>query len=136
MSESIEYQRGEPFRLIRVFRESSDGGTTWTRLPLTGRHYARDIRSRNSEAATLLLSIRDDDADAYARLEGESVQLDDEDTASAVGVVVVEVPADVATAALTVGSLPTDEAIIEANGDPVYMVKGAVAVRSRITVLT
>ena len=24
MSESIEYQRGEPFRLIRVFRESSD----------------------------------------------------------------------------------------------------------------
>lgn len=55
MSESIEYQRGEPFRLIRVFRESSDGGTTWTRLPLTGRHYARDIRSRNSETATLLL---------------------------------------------------------------------------------
>jgi hypothetical protein len=38
--------------------------------------------------------------------------------------------------ALTVGSLPTDEAIIEANGDPVYMVKGAVSVRSRITVLT
>ena len=31
MSESIEYQRGEPFRLIRVFRESSDGGTTWSR---------------------------------------------------------------------------------------------------------
>lgn len=56
MSESIEYQRGEPFRLIRVFRESSDGGTTWTRLPLTGRHYARDIRSRNSETATLLLA--------------------------------------------------------------------------------
>jgi hypothetical protein len=74
MSESIEYQRGEPFRLIRVFRESSDGGTTWTRLPLTGRHYARDIRSRNSETATLLLSIRDDDTDAYATLEGESVQ--------------------------------------------------------------
>ena len=114
-----------------------DGGTTWTRLPLTGRHYARDIRSRNSETATLLLSIRDDDADAYATLEGRSpVQLDDEDTASAVGVVVVEVPADIATAALTVGSLPTDEAIVEANGDPVYMVKGAVAVRSRITVLT
>lgn len=136
MPEQISYQRGEPFRLIRVFRESADGGVTFTRIPLTGRHYARDIRKGGVETSALLLSIRDDDADAYATLEGEAVQLDDEDAPSAVGVVVVDVPWEVATAALPPGAWPTDEALVEADGDPVYLGRGSVAAQSRLTVLT
>ena len=135
----IPYKRGEEFRLVEVQLQSTDGGTTWTRVPLTGLHYARDIRQSSLEPATLLLAIRDDDDNAYARLEhpDDAVTLTElgETTPSSVGVIVTVVPRDVAVAALPVGAWPTDHALVDSTGNPVYVGEGRVVARARVTVV-
>lgn len=130
----IEYQRGEPLRIVRVYRESADDGETWTRLDLTGMHYARDIRTGPNEGSALVLACRDDDENAYVTIQGETVTLDDEVVASPVGVVVIIVPADIATTALPEGRYPTDVALVDEAGDSLYTESGSILSRARVTV--
>jgi hypothetical protein len=129
----IHIQRGEPYTRTLVFRESADG-VTWTRQSLTGCEYAQDIRADQAETSTLLLSIRSDDTAHYAVIEGTSLQLPDETTASSDGVIVITVPKAVILTLPPV-TCAHDWALIQSGGDPRYKGGGPAVVEGRITVV-
>lgn len=135
MNDILEYQRGEDLVDVIVVEESTDDGQTWHRRDLTGCSYARDIRAGRREDTELLLAIRSTGPDPNATLETDTVLLPHETTASAVGVITVRVPSDVASAALPAGSWGTDDWLTSPDGTRLLLSQALLAARSKVTAL-
>jgi hypothetical protein len=131
----VVIQRGEEWVRHLVRRQSTDGGVTWTRQSLAGCHFGCDIRRSRGESSALMLRVRDNDANAYATLEAEAVQLSGETAPSTVGVIAIRVPVAAVLAALPAGTHHHDLALVDSGGKPKYQTAGPVIVEPRSTVL-
>jgi hypothetical protein len=134
-TEGLRYRQGARLRWVEVWRETVDGGATWTRLDLAGATYARDVRRQKARTSEQLLRIRSTGPSPAAALEGQAVQLPDETTPSSTGVVVITLDADTATAALPEGWWWTDALVDFGTGEPTYAEPERLVVDPSVTVL-
>ena len=118
--DTVTMQRGEQYVRSLVVEQSSDG-VTWTPVNLTGYHYLQQVRTSKSESADLLLTIRDDDTNAYATLGGVA------------GTVDIVVPVADALA-VPVGNWVHDWALVQPSNGPNYQARGPWIAEGRVSV--
>ena len=117
---TLVLQHGEAYRRVRTHGVREPDGTL-TPTDLTGFEYVCEIRESSVEGSPLLLRIASDNA--LVVLGGVA------------GTITYAV--DVATVlTVPVGDWWHDEALVQPNGEPVYVDRGPVSVLARVSVVT
>lgn len=114
---TLVLQHGEAYRRVREVKTRDPDAI----VDLTGYEYVCEIRESATEGSTLLLRIATDNARAV--IDGQAGTI----TFAVDAATVLTVP---------VGNWWHDEALVQPNGEPLYVDRGPVSVQPRVSVVT